>query len=189
MTVDTLARISCDCLILHTYTPPADCNIEHSQNLSWGAAQYFASAHNLNIIFASHNTASKVFDAKQPLPTSVLMSMHVHQVRRQTGKMVVCGEKGEIRRHHPVAGLGSNKLGDSNEPSSGFLSGILGILLLCLILYAVIDFVRSRLLVKRGRVELEGSEKRLSAWTTDDPIPDDMNRRDLPILLDRKISA
>lgn len=140
----TLANLSCDCLTFHTYAHPAPCTIAHSQGLSWCAAQSFASEHNLGIIFASQRTAARVVEAKQPLPTSVLMSASLRRTGYETGRKVVCGNGNEVQRNYFGGGFGAKGNESKREEATGFASEILGILVLFLVLYAVVDYLRSR---------------------------------------------
>ncbi|CAI6331689.1 unnamed protein product [Periconia digitata] len=163
MAVDILASLSCDCLILYKYAPTVACNIESSQGLSWRAAQSFASTHNLYIIFASQRTATEVFEVKQPLPTSVLMSMHISSVPREIGSAVVCGKGNERKIDYSIKGRGSRRSSEVEEPATGLMSAILGVFILFIILYAIMNYLWSKSLAKRSRIKLDGTERRLSA--------------------------
>ncbi|KAF1958597.1 hypothetical protein CC80DRAFT_15248 [Byssothecium circinans] len=165
--IDTLASLQCSCLTFHAYAQPAACTMERSQNLSWPAAQSFASAHHLDITFVSPTTVSRVLEVEQPLPTSVLMSMYGSRgrARQETGSRIVCGAWDEVKRKYLVESVERSKVvGGEGRRCDGLVSEIVGILLLMLMVYAVGEYVWSRFVGKPGEIQLQGSEKDLLAF-------------------------
>ncbi|PVI06577.1 hypothetical protein DM02DRAFT_623100 [Periconia macrospinosa] len=173
--IDTLSSIQCHCLTFYTYSPPATCTLPHSQNLSWNAAQSFASANKLDITFASQAAVSRVLEVERPLPTSVLMSLYGGLARgsgrSEVGSRVVCGSWDEVTKKYVTevqevdAAASSITKGDfKSRKCDGLISEVVGMLVLFLVLYAVGEYVWARTFPSQGQIQLDGDEKDLLAF-------------------------
>ncbi|KAF2643145.1 hypothetical protein P280DRAFT_467218 [Massarina eburnea CBS 473.64] len=165
--VDTLSSIQCNCITFYPYSQPLACTQSHSQNLSWSAAQSFASSHNLDITFTTQMAISRVLEVQQPLPTSVLMRMYGGRgrgrMRQDPGSRIMCGNYDEVKKTYLDEGAEHKVATFEARQCDGLVSEIVGILLLMLVLYALGDYIRLRFFAKHGPVQLEGAEKCLLA--------------------------
>lgn len=159
--MDTLSSIQCHCLTFYTYSAPATCALPHSQNLSWDAAQSFASANKLDITFASQMSISRVLEVERPLPTSVLMTLYGglsrgRSGRSEVGSRVVCGSWDEVTKKYVSGAKEMEVVRPSSRPSrirtktrarkcDGLISEIVGFFVVFIVLYAALEFVWSRL--------------------------------------------
>lgn len=173
--IDTLSSIQCHCLTFYTYSPPATCTLPHSQNLSWNAAQSFASANKLDITFASQTAVARVLEVERPLPTSVLMSVYGGLARgsrrSEVGSRVVCGSWDEVTKKYvsevqevDAAGSSTTKGDLKSRKCDGLISEVVGMFVLFLVLYAVGEYVWAKAFSSQGQIQLDGDEKDLLAF-------------------------
>ncbi|KAF2876870.1 hypothetical protein BDV95DRAFT_131873 [Massariosphaeria phaeospora] len=163
------ATLQCHCVDFSPVSSPTACSIPDSQDLAWAAARAFAATHDLDVLFASQATISKVLQSTEPLPTSVAIRLSEglplpldYQGVRESGSKMVCGMGNEVR-----AKLLENSVERDGVQSDLNVGRVVAVLMLVIIVYAAGDAVFTRRFRKHHPMQLSGHERRLSAIGTD----------------------
>ena len=142
--IDKLNTLRCHCMTFYTHSAPAACTLAGAHNLDWHTAQGLASLHNLDVEFASQESATKVLQVASPLSTSVLMGMQTFQEpeRVRVGTKMVCGVGDEVSRM--FVQTPDERMGASIEAQDARVSGVLAVLVLGVVLYAIAECLWER---------------------------------------------
>jgi hypothetical protein len=140
--VNPLDNIRCHCITFYAHDLPAACTLLGAQNLDWNTAQKLASTHRLDIEFASQDTIARILEVDRPLPTSVLVSLRTTKETRHVGTKFICGMDDEVMTTILEAPIEQANARVAEQEAC--ISGVLAIIVLGVILYAICEFAWTR---------------------------------------------
>jgi hypothetical protein len=140
--INPLDNIRCHCITFYAHHLPAACTLLGAQNLDWNTAQKLASTHRLDIEFASQDTITRILEVDRPLPTSVLVSLRTTKETRHVGTKFICGMDDEVMTTMLEAPIEQANARVAEQEAC--ISGVLAIIVLVVILYAVCEFAWTR---------------------------------------------